>query len=86
MFSSIPSFFEIRVSASCQLFDISIQIKIKELLLSRESVCLQFQRKDTHCVKRIRVRSFSFLHFPALGLNTEICGVNLSSQSKWGKI
>ena len=86
MFSSIPSFFEIRVSASCQLFDISIQIKIKELLLSRESVCLQFQHKDPHCVKSIRVRSFSVLHFPAFGLNTEICGVNLSIQSKCAEI
>ena len=40
-------FFELRVSASCQLFDISIQTKIKELFLSSETVCLQLQHKDT---------------------------------------
>ena len=87
MFSWIPSFFFFhRVSASCQLFDISIQTKIKELFLSSESVCLQLQHKDTHCVKSIRVWSFSGLHFPAFGLNTEICGVNIRIQSKCGKI
>ena len=86
MFSWIPSFFELRVSASCQLFDISIQTEIKEPFLSQESVCLQFQHKDTHCVKSIRVWSFSGLRFPAFGLNREIWEVNLRIQSKCRKI
>ena len=28
--------------------------------------------KRTHCLKSVRIRSYSGLHFPAFGLNTEI--------------
>ena len=28
-----------------------------------------------HCVKSVRIRSYSGPHFPAFGLNTERCGV-----------
>ena len=36
--------------------------------------------------KIVQIRSFSGLYFPAFGLNTEISGANLRSQSKNGKI
>ena len=39
-----------------------------------------------HCVKSVRVRSFSSPYFPALGQNTEIYGVSLFIQSKSGKV
>ena len=39
-----------------------------------------------NCTKRIRIRSVSGLHFPASGLDAEICSVNLRIQSECGKI
>ena len=40
----------------------------------------------SHCVKSVRIRSFSGTHLPALGLNTEIYSVNLCILSEYGKI
>ena len=39
-----------------------------------------------HCVKSVRIRSFSGPYFPAFGLNTERYGVSLHIQSECGKI
>ena len=39
-----------------------------------------------HCVKNVRIRSYSGPYFPAFGLNTERYEVSLFSQSKCGKI
>ena len=39
-----------------------------------------------HCVKSARIRSYSGLHFPAFGQNTERCKVSLCIQSGCGKI
>ena len=39
-----------------------------------------------HYVKCVYIRSFSGSYFPAFDLNTEIYSVNLSTQSKCGKI
>ena len=39
-----------------------------------------------HCVKRVRIQSYSCPHFPAFRLNTERYGVSLRIQSKCGKI
>ena len=38
-----------------------------------------------HCVKCVRIRSFSGPYFPAFGLSTEIYGVSLRIKSKCGK-
>ena len=39
-----------------------------------------------HCVKSVRIRSYSGPYFfPAFGLNTERCGVSLRIQSKCGE-
>ena len=39
-----------------------------------------------HCVKGVRIRSYSGPHFPVFGLNTDRYGVSLSIQSKCGKM
>ena len=39
-----------------------------------------------HSVKSVRIRSYSGLHFPAFGLNTERYGVSLRIQFKCGKM
>ena len=39
-----------------------------------------------HCVKSVRIRSYSGPHFPAFGLNTERYGVSLRTQSECGKM
>ena len=41
--------------------------------------------RGTHCVKSLRIRSYSSPHFPAYGLNTERYGVPFLIQYKWGK-
>ena len=43
-------------------------------------------KEDWHCVKSVRVRSYSGLHFPAFRLNAERYGVSLHIQSECGKI
>ena len=42
--------------------------------------------KNAHCVKSVRVCSFSVPYFPAFRLNTERYGVFLRIQSEFGKI
>ena len=39
-----------------------------------------------HCVKSVRIRSYSGLYFPAFGLNTERYSVSLRIQSECGKM
>ena len=39
-----------------------------------------------HCVKSVRIWSYSGQHFPAFGLNTKRYSMSLRIQSKWGKI
>ena len=39
-----------------------------------------------HCVKNVRIRSFSWTHFPTFGLNTDIYEVNLRVYSECRKI
>ena len=39
-----------------------------------------------HCMKNVRIRSFSGPHFPAFGLNTERYSVSLRIQSECGKM
>ena len=41
--------------------------------------------QESHCVKSVRIRSYSGLYFPAIGLNTERYSVPLRIQSKCGK-
>ena len=41
---------------------------------------------DKHCVKSVRVRSFSGPYFPAFGQNTEKYGVSVRIESEDGKI
>ena len=39
-----------------------------------------------HCVKSVRIRSYSCPHFPAFGLSTERYAVSLHIQSECGKM
>ena len=39
-----------------------------------------------HCVKSVRIRSYSGPHFPAFGLNTERYGVSVHIQLECGKM
>ena len=39
-----------------------------------------------HCAKSLRIQSYSVLHFPAFGLNTERYFASLRIQSKWEKM
>ena len=39
-----------------------------------------------HCLKSVLIRSYSGLHFPTFGLNTERYSVSLRIQSKYGKM
>ena len=39
-----------------------------------------------HCMKKVRIWSYSGPHFPPFGLNTERCGVSFRIQSECGKI
>ena len=41
---------------------------------------------NSHCVKSVYIRSYSSLHFPAFGLNTERYSVSPRMQSECGKI
>ena len=50
---------------------------------ARQSI--QFFRQ-IHCVKSVRIRSYSGLHFPAFGLNTERYSISLRIQSQCGKM
>ena len=38
-----------------------------------------------HCVRSVRIQSYSGPHFPAFGLNAERCGVSLCIQSEFRK-
>ena len=42
--------------------------------------------RGSHCVKSVRIRSYSGPYFPAFGLNTERYSVSLRTQSECGKI
>ena len=47
---------------------------------------LAFTHRALHCVKSVRIRSFSSPYFPAFGLNTERYYISLCIQSECGKI
>ena len=44
-----------------------------------------FGQSGTHCVKSVRIWSYSGPYFPTVALNTERCGVLLRIQSEYGK-
>ena len=57
------------------------------LFLSRiASITIISLYKNIHCVKSVRIRSYSGPYFPAFGLNTERYSVSLRILSKCGKM
>ena len=51
-----------------------------------KKMALRLNLHKEHCVKSVRIRSYSGPHFPAFGLNTERYSVSLRMQSKCGKM
>ena len=51
-----------------------------------EGTSKNYKINECHCVKILRIRSFSGQHFPPIGLNKERYGVSLLVQSKCVKI
>ena len=47
---------------------------------------LKLSMKNLHCMKSVRVRSFSDPFFPAFGLNAKIYGLNLRIQFERGEM
>ena len=43
-----------------------------------------FSVDSLHCVKSVRIRSYSYLHFPAFGLNRERYSVFIPNAGKYG--
>ena len=72
------------------------EIEIFEVFFSKENTLIysittdlileMSPQKPWHCLKIVRIRSFSGPYFPAFGLNTERHGVYLRIQSECGKI
>ena len=52
--------------------------RVRERILSS---CLEW-----HCVKNVRIQSYSGPHFPAFGMSTGRYSVSLRIQSKFGKM
>ena len=51
-------------------------------ILNHDFLYFCFKMEDGHCVKSVRIRSYSGLRFPAFGLNTERYGVSHRIQSE----
>ena len=54
--------------------------------MSKFCTVMDLPQLVTHCVKSVRIRSYSDLHFPKFGLNTGRYGVSRHMQSKCGKM
>ena len=54
--------------------------------LVNAEISKRIKTRTQHCVKSVRIRSFSDPHFPAFGLKTERYGVSLRIHSECGKI
>ena len=63
---------------------------VNQLLSIAHEICHSmdqgYEIKGVHCVKNVRIWSYSGPHFPAFGLNTKRQGVSLRIQFKYGKM
>ena len=79
----------VKNSGNLQIF---ITLTLKKVLpfgLCQFKVIYKLTTKDAivaHCVKNVRIRSYSGPHFPAFGLNTDRYRVSFRVQSKCGKM
>ena len=64
---------------------VSGKINVAEVNENPTSLSFLLKKKKKHYVKIVQIQSFFGPHFPAFGLKTVICGVNLRIQSKMGK-
>ena len=59
----------------------------KYMLIAASDIFFNSKISETrHCVKTVRIRSYSGRHFPAFGMNTERYGVSLCIQSACGNM
>ena len=75
--------FIIKIIAKKSLYFVDIKTSGLLSVLSRNIIAYY---DNNRCVKCVRIRSFSGLFFPTLGLNMEIYEVSLRIQSECGKI
>ena len=61
-------------------------IRTKNMIKHANSITLLQLLQHLHCVKSVRIRSYSGLHFPAFRLNTERYSLSSRIQSGCGKI
>ena len=63
---------------------------VKQLLVSGKGTQSRSLKivylNNLHCLKSVRIRSYSGLYFPAFGLNTDRYRVSFRILSDWGKI
>ena len=63
-----------------------LQTKLIDWFLYEANTCISLVNTSYHCMKSVRIRSYSGPYFPAFGLNTEKYSVYLPIQSECGKI
>ena len=79
----------VKNSGNLQIFITLTLKKVQPFGLCQFKVIYKLTTKDAivaHCVKHVRIRSYSGPHFPAFGLNTDRYGVSLRVQSECGKM
>ena len=62
------------------------ELKPVDILSEKFERKIMVLAKTRHCMKSVRIRSYSGPHFPAFGLNAERYGVSLCIQFECGKI
>ena len=60
--------FDVLLGQSADAFDVDFNMYLHNGKIRRQ---LTDFRLSTHCVKRVRIRSFFGLYFPAFGMNTD---------------
>ena len=49
-----------------------------------KKICYKFSTQTNHCLKSVRIRSYSGPYFPTFGLTTERHSLSLRIHSKFG--
>ena len=86
MASEQKNFDELNAATALTLAQLQCQIRSQQETQILTHTQVGSQDTSLHCVKSVRIRSFSGLHLPTFALNAERYGVSLCIQSKCGKI
>ena len=82
--SSMANPTKIQSHPSESIWILSVQLEPRWIRLMLKQTVINLAGR--HCIKSVRLRSYSGLHFLAFGLNTERYGVSLRIQFECGKI